>query len=58
LEGGQWLASLFSKRKNKMELQTVLAMSDPEAGKIIGFFVIGPILALAYIIYKSRKDKS
>ena len=33
-------------------------MSDPEAGKIIGFFVIGPILALAYIIYKSRKDKS
>ena len=52
------MASLFSKRKNKMEIQTVLAMSDPEAGKIIGFFVIGPILALAYIIYKSRKDKS
>ena len=53
------MASLFSKRKNKnMEIQTVLAMSDPEAGKIIGFFLIGPILALAYIIYKSRRDKS
>ena len=51
------MAFLYSKRKNKMEIQTVLAMSDPEAGKIIGFFVIGPILGLAYIIYKSRKDE-
>ena len=46
------------KSVTNMELQTILASSDPEAGKIIGFFVIGPILALAYIIYKSRKDKS
>jgi hypothetical protein len=46
------------KTKIKMELQTILASSDPEAGKIIGFFVIGPLLALGFIIYKSRKDKS
>jgi hypothetical protein len=40
-----------------MEIINTLAMSDPEAGKIIGFFVLGPLLALAYIIYKSKKDK-
>jgi hypothetical protein len=40
-----------------MEIVTILAASDPEAGKIIGFFVIGPLLALGFIIYKSRKDK-
>jgi len=41
-----------------MEILTILTSSDPEAGKIIGFFVIAPLLVLGFIIYKSRKDKS
>ena len=35
----------------------ILAMSDPEMGKIIGSVILGPLIVLAYFLYQNSKEE-